>query len=411
MNKHTPSVFKCVVQAMHVQEPYGWSGLTRRFPSGNTVIVAPEGDNMAFVYGWCVDPVAMPADLASVGNASGFIDSRVTAALSPPMPTSLVVTGWYTVDPAGFMSLVIDPKLALAFDRIASRANDSADVVPRVITDPAHPAFSAGAVTRGAFVSPGRKASVLPGEPIADYASGSTMFPEKHKGEHVPENMLDVCDYMFTVAASNQKIMINGNALTNVAALMNDGRKGAKDKDKSNVELQAAVRFEHGAPPRLHLFAVATRLVMPGSELLISYGDQYWRVHEKEESQRERSSILNAMLVRCMTEHLQLSMVAHVGAKGNSGAASETNSDRSSVDTIRPVPPKRLVVDHALDRIKRRYGSAAIASLPGRLTAVTKKRVVRDGRTRNDYYYRIEGISRLLKPKQLSDLIKLRSHA
>jgi hypothetical protein len=107
---------------------------------------------------------------------------------------------------------------------------------------------------------------------------------------------LELREYEFEVCLSpTASIVVSGNPLVNSASMINDVKGSEKDP---NSEFFVVLAIALDGTSELHVLSQTTRLVKAGTELLVEYGDGYWKAWMKNrkamKAARERTLLNSA---------------------------------------------------------------------------------------------------------------------
>jgi hypothetical protein len=196
------------------------------------------------------------------------------------------IKNWYEIYD-GQARRILNPRLLREMEAVTARADDNEDVrVERLCSGPCcgkeHPFAQFGAfATR----------DLAPCAVFASYSRGAMITPVEEV-----TSALELREYEFEVCLSpTASIVVSGNPLVNSASMINDVKGSEKDP---NSEFFVVLAIALDGTSELHVLSQTTRLVKAGTELLVEYGDGYWKAWMKNrkamKAARERTLLNSA---------------------------------------------------------------------------------------------------------------------
>ena len=273
--------YTCVMNAQHLAEPQERVERRRIGTTTLCVEVRPLDDgqlaHLTVKADDCVDPMVLVRHAQSLARRMyPGAEARVTSALTRTFafcwrPSAPPAAKWYALERNGKPVEAAEPSSALcSFEK---RCIEDFDHPAREGSDPA-------AVVLGVFAC----AEIPPNTVFGEYSAHAVTDLDDHIHEDVLRTTL-----FFTRVASRGRttdFAVDASPLANPLTMINDA-KGVRG-GRVNCEFAEFVRVDERGTPRLHVFVRSLdRPIEAGEEILIDYGQAFWKAWERTRAARE----------------------------------------------------------------------------------------------------------------------------
>ena len=175
------------------------------------------------------------------------------------------VKRWYEIY-EGQARRILNPRLLREMEAVTTRADDSIDMrVERLRSGPC-----CGKDDRFAQFGGFAARDLVPCAVFASYSREASIAPVEEV-----TSALELREFEFEVCLSpSTSIMVSGNPLVNSASMINDAKGSFK---RPNTEFSVVLAIAIDGTRELHVLLQTNRRVKAGAELLVKYGDNYWK--------------------------------------------------------------------------------------------------------------------------------------